>query len=323
MTIVQSTCIAKDSKASKRAPANGSESRSRYPGWKVKPGERVLLWGEGWLWEKKVSVNIRNKKQRWYLYDRFFPLATWPHAPCLQGGGELSASSEWVISNSVPCPCEHWLPMWPHWALLLLDDGWLGAEIWSELDFLPEKVLAEELCFEPSVHEFPLRLLLLSLEVSPSDVCSTRGGVKWLLSCQASENRKKGKEEHTSIESLIYSDSCSCSCSCSFLQCTAHCARMRLMASSSLLEGSTFQMCFWFFGLTTKPGTCLTDQSNLCNTSSENIMTHFFHHASVSLTHGLQGSVSNKSTMLLKNASLSKWLSNQDHCSVVQRVNRA
>ena len=52
-------------------------------------------------------------------------------------------------------------------------------------------------------------------------------------------------------------------------------------------------------------------------------MTYFFHHASVSLTHGSLGSVSNKSTILLKNASLSKWLSNWDHCSVAQSANRA
>ena len=96
-----------------------------------------------------------------------------------------------------------------------------------------------------------------------------------------------------------------------------------LITSSLPLEGLASWTCFWLFGLPTKPGTCLMDQSNLCTTSSEDIMTYFFHHAGVSLTHGSLGSVSNKSTILLKNALLLKWLSNWDHCSMVQRVNWA
>jgi hypothetical protein len=81
---------------------------------------------------------------------------------------------------------------------------------------------------------------------------------------------KKGEEEHTSIESSISSpDSSSCSRACSFLRRAARCARIMLIASSSPLEGSAARTRFRFFGLIAKPGTCLTDQSNSRNTSSD------------------------------------------------------
>jgi ubiquitin C-terminal hydrolase len=117
---------------------------------------------------------------------------------------------------------------------------------------------------------------------------------------------KNQKQERTSVESSICSDSGSHSCS--LLRRAARCARIMLMASSSPLEGSVSRTRFRFFGLTAKPGTCLMDQSNLCTIGFKDILvtTYFLHHANVSVTHGSLGSVSNKSTMLLKNASLSK-----------------
>jgi hypothetical protein len=69
--------------------------------------------------------------------------------------------SKGVISKSARCPGKRsWLDgplllrIWPDGALLLLEDGWLGAEVWFEVQFQPEEVHEEEFCLVLPVCEF-------------------------------------------------------------------------------------------------------------------------------------------------------------------------
>ena len=101
MTIVQSTCIAKESKAFKWPAENSSESRSRD-----------LIQVEKWSWEKGYHYQVTEKgTHQWRSEARnkddafmivFFP---WPH-------GHVYLVCKAVESQG--CHLSGWYPIWLH-----------------------------------------------------------------------------------------------------------------------------------------------------------------------------------------------------------------